>query len=128
MSKNCQKLDIKKKTIFVNFFKMSSFWPFFDSQLAIFRRVRSIYNFPGLHSGPVVVSRVGQTVPRLCVFGQTVSVASHLENTSLPARIQLSDVTEKLLREGASFATEPRHRADLVEKHLVSHWLIGKRD
>ena len=51
LSKNCQRLDIfsKKLTkfvifvnkIFVNLFeKMSSFWQFFDSQMAIFRRVR----------------------------------------------------------------------------------------
>ena len=52
--KNCPKLDIfskffgilkKKKRKFLAIFleKMSSFWQFFDSQMAIFRRVRLCY-------------------------------------------------------------------------------------
>ena len=51
ISKNCQKLDIFFKKIAKNFHFflkkltleiMSSFWQFFDSQMAIFRRVRLI--------------------------------------------------------------------------------------
>ena len=55
---------VEKITIFVNFFekKMSSFGQFFDIQLAIFRRVRSI-----AHScNPVLPAKKVNTATTIC--------------------------------------------------------------
>jgi adenylate cyclase len=79
----------------------------------------------GLHAGPIVAGVIGSRKFAFDVWGDTVNVASRLESTSTPDRLQVSQRVADVI--SAEFMLEPRGEVELKGKGAMATFFVVGR-
>ncbi|XP_036183085.1 adenylate cyclase type 1 [Myotis myotis] len=82
----------------------------------------------GINVGPVVAGVIGARRPQYDIWGNTVNVASRMDSTGVPGRIQVTEEVQRLLRPGG-YHFLCRGKVSVKGKgEMLTYFLEGRTD